>query len=334
MFILCYNEIKIMKLRTTYYPQTMPNITTIKSNDGSFSWINIVNAAKKEIDYLKRKYKFEPADLGDSYAKKYAQRPKFNIRNDYCFLILQFPVYNKKTRIIHAEEIDFFISGGYIITVHKNNLSPLVELFNDCAKDKFYRGQYMADGNENLLYEIIIRLEEYCYPILDHISEDIKKIEENIFASSAKELIREIMRIKRNIFDVKKILEAHKNAIQKIANNKIKFLSLSGSKSYYHELIDHTKNIWEIIQGQKELIESLEDTNTTLVSFRLSGIMKTLTIFSVILLPLTLISSIFGMNTTNMMPFINSHYGFWLIIIIMMITSLIMFLFFKRKKWL
>lgn len=310
------------------------NITTIKSNSGDFAWVNIVNADRKEIDYLKRKYKFDPIDLGDSYAKKYAQRPKFIIRNEYCFLILQFPVYNKKTNIIHAEEIDFFISGDYIITVHKNNLSPLVDLFNYCAKDKFYRGQYMDDGDENLLYEIIIRLQEYCYPILDHVSENIKRIEDHIFTNKAKQMIEEIMRIKRNIFDIRKILEAHKNAIQKIANNKVKFLTLSKSKAYYIKLIDHTKNIWEITQGQKELIESLEDTNTTLTSLKLNAIMKTLTIFSVIVFPLTLLAAIFGMNTEHGMPFMNTDYGFWYIIGIMVFASLIMFLFFKRKKWL
>ena len=86
------------------------NITTLQSKNSSFVWINIVNAGREEISYLRKKYKFQEADLRDSYAKSTAQRPKFYTRSGYSFLILQFPLYNKTTRTVDAEEIDFFIS--------------------------------------------------------------------------------------------------------------------------------------------------------------------------------------------------------------------------------
>ena len=99
-------------------------------------------------------------------------------------------------------------------------------------------------------------------------------------------------------------------------------------------MIDKTKNIWDILNSQKEMIEALEDTNTSLVSFKLNDIMRTLTLFSVIVFPLTLLAAIFGMNTVNSMPFMDSPYGFWNIIGIMLLGSVFMFAFFKKKKWL
>lgn len=309
------------------------NITTLKSASNSFVWINIINAQKEEISYLRKKYKFIELDLRDALAKNIAQRPKFYIRNKYSFLILQFPIYNKKTRTVDAEEIEFFIGDGYIITSHKNNLPPLVELFNMCVADKFHREQHLDGDNISLLYEIIVNLQEYCYPIMDHMSLDIKNIESNIFEGREREMVREILLIKRNILNFRKIMEAHKDVLQKLARTKVDYLCASDMKQYYSDLIEHTKNIWDILNGQKEMIEALEDTNTSLVSFKLNDIMRTLTIFSGIVLPLTLIAGIFGMNTTEGMPFMNQILGFWEIMGIMILVAVTMFSYFKNKRW-
>jgi len=328
-------------------------INTINSVKSRLSWTNIINAQKKEIDYLKRKYKFSELDLKDSLAEHYAQRPKFYVRNGYHFLILQFPVYNKKTRIIEAEEIDFFIGKDYIITLHKNTLSPLVELYNLCQSDSFYREQYFGDIT-SLLYEMLSNLQEYCYPMLDQISVSIKNIKNNIFAGRERQMVTEILHVKRNILGYRKIMQSHKNVIQKMYRDKIQSAPIKKAKIlmnqpakgqpnawieektkiYFNDLIERTKEIWDNLGEQKEMIEALEDTNSSLVSFKLNDIMRTLTIFSVIVFPLTLLAAIFGMNTVNSMPFMNDPNGFWIVMQLMLVGGLIMFLFFKRKKWL
>lgn len=266
-------------------------------------------------------------------AKKYAERLKFNVRDGYIFITMQFPWYDRKSRIIITEEVDFFIGKEFLVTAHKDNLPPLAQLFNLCASDSFYRNQYLTDSSELLFKEIMIRLQEYCYPILDHISLDIKNIEEHIFSNRQRQMIAEIMNIKRNILDTRKILRTHKNAIQRMMAYAGMLIDKNNKKSY-QELLDNTKNIWGITEGQKEMIESLEETNTTTVSFRLNDIMKTLTTFSVMILPLSLLVSFFGISITNSMPFFDNPYGFWLIIILATILMLVIFLFFRRKKWL
>lgn len=310
------------------------NISIIKSSKSGLSWLNIINAKDKEIDYLKNKYKFKELDLNDSYANQYAQRPKFHQRNNYFFLILQFPYYDKTQREIRAEEIDFFVTKNEIITVHKNNLQPIVDFFSECQKNKFISNQYLNGGNVALLYEIIIRLQYYTYPILDHISIDIQNIENHIFAGQERQMVNEILYIKRNILNIRKIMEAHKNVIQKIIRENVSFFPLQRQAAHYDSLIEHTKDIWGLMGGQKEMIEALENTNTALVSFKLNDIMKTLTIFSVVVIPLTLIASIFGMNIENSMPLTNNPFGFWFILWIMLISILVMLAVFKRKKWL
>ncbi len=321
-----------MQYEANYF--LMPeNITTLKTDGNNFVWINIANAQKKELSYLRKKFKFIDLDLKDSLDQNIAQRPKFYIRNNYSFLILQFPIYNKKTRTVDAEEIDFFIADNYIITCHKNNLPPLVELFNMCVADKFYREQYLAGDNITLLCEIIVRLQEYCYPIMDHLSLDIKNIESNIFDGREREVVREILLIKRNILNFRKIMEAHKSVLQKLTKTKVPYLLTEQMKNYYSDLIEHTKNIWDILSGQKEMIEALEDTNSSLISFKLNDIMRVLTVFSVIVFPLTLLAAIFGMNTVNGMPLLDDAYGFWKICAIMLFAGCCMYIYFRKKRW-
>jgi len=309
------------------------NLSVIQSGNGQMMWINITNAGRKEIQYLKRKFKFHDLDLNDSYAQKFAQRPKFDVRNGYCFLVLQFPYYNKKSKLIEAEEVDFFIGWDYIITIHRNSLSPLVELFNLCNHDHFYRTQYLSGQSGLLLYELISKLQQYCYPILDHVSLDIKNIENNIFDGRERRMVNEILNVKRNILNFRKIMQAHGSVIKKIVNERIDFLNLNDFDVHFNYTIDHTKEIWDILSNQKEMLDALENTNMSLVSFKLNDVMKTLTMFSVIIFPLTLFATLFAMDTRGI-PFQQSPYGFWMIIGLLIATALIMYLFFKRKKWL
>jgi magnesium transporter len=309
------------------------NITTLTSLKSNFTWTNIIHARKEQIDYLRKKFKFSELDLRDSYATTDAQRPKFFHRNDYSFLILQFPVFNNKTKLIEAEEVDFFIGEHYLITCHKNKLSPLTDLFTNCLRDKFYKDQYLTGNGISLLYEIISRLQEYCYPILDHISLDIRNIEDNIFKGNERLMVKEILMIKSNVLNFRKIMEAHKDVLIKLSKSKIDYLSVSLMDGYYIDLVEHTRNIWDILSSHKELIEALENTNSSLISFKINDIMRTLTVFSVIVFPLTLLAAIFGMNTVNGMPFMNDSWGFWMIIGIMLVGAFAMYLFFRKKKW-
>lgn len=307
--------------------------TTISGRRGAIKWINLINPRDREITELKRKFGFDHADLHDAYGNRFAQRPKLNLRPQYLFLLLQFPAYNSKNRTIEIEEVDFFIGDDYIVTSHKNILPPLVELHNLCSSDKFYRDQYLGNTPGPFVYEIISRLQEHCYKILDHISMDIGNIEKNIFAGRERRMVTEILFIKRNILNFRRSISVHKNILKKIVDDKSVLIDSPNTAKLYNELIEHSKHLWELLERQKEAIEALEDTNSTLVSFGLNDIMRTLTIFSVIVYPLTLLAGIFGMNTLGSMPFVNHPYGFWGIMVIMVVATISMFSFFKRKRW-
>jgi len=309
----------------------MPQSQFIKSSQ--LTWLNIVNASEKEIDYLRKKFKFNGLDLTDAYAHRHAQRPKLNISPNYFFLVILFPVYNRKTREIIPAEIDIFATKDHLITIHYGQLKPLIDFFNNCNENKAEKEIYLNESPAMLLYEILERIYVSLFPMLDHISIDINNIEKNIFAGKEREMVKEILVVKRNIVYFRKIMQIHRLILQKLIAPKITFFDPEKETGlYYQDLIDHTQNIWDILENYQQTIDALEDTNSSLVSFKLNDIMRTLTIFSVIVFPLTLMAAIFGMNVSHM-PIAGNPFDFWKILSLMMLASLCMFLYFRHKRW-
>lgn len=294
-------------------------------------WVNIINAGKNEIDYLRKNYNFNLIHLRSAAASVSFQRPMIFKELNYLFLVLHFPTF-KDGKIV-AGEIDFFIGHGFLITAHNNSLKALSSFFNLGKKSPDSLLAHSLESSAILLYEILGHLIDSCYNLLDKNSLDISEIEDLIFSNHQKEAVKNILTLRRNIINIRKIIQNHKNILQKLMEMESSSVERTAIKRYYTSLIDHSKRMWEMLENQKEMIEVLNNTNESLLNNRLTDIMKTLTIFSVIVFPLTLLAAIFGMNTQNM-PFVDRPHGFWVIIGIMLAGCLGMLLFFKRKKWL
>ncbi|MBU2474658.1 magnesium transporter CorA family protein [Patescibacteria group bacterium] len=319
-----------------HYKKISQNIQQIiinnpKTPSTNVAWININNPGKKEIEFLRRKYQFNLNHLHASSAKAMAQRPMVVQEKDYLFMILHFPVFQNNNII--AGEIEFFIGHGFLITLH-NNDKILNSFFNICKKDSNSLLSYELESSAILLYEILKNLMVNCYDLLDQNSINIQKIEQIIFSQEQKTAILQILSLKRNIINIRKIMQNHKNVLKKLIGMKSSLVAKTKIKNYYYILIEHSKRIWEILENQKEMIEALHNTNESFLNDRISNIMKTLTIFSVIVFPLNLFAALFGMNVLNGMPFLNTKYGFWIIIATMLVGSFGMLLIFAKKKWL
>jgi len=263
------------------------------------------------------------------------QRPKLTDRGRYIFMVLLFPFYDKETKKIRPSEIDFFIEANKIITVHSGELKPLLELQLEAEKKPEFGEKYLSNGSV-LLYEILNRLLHECFPMLNHINQDIDNIEIDTLNIFEKRLaiITEILRIKTNIVNFRKAMQAHKSIISKLIKSSEKFYPKNCLHNYFSNLVNHTKDIWDFLENYKDTINAVHETHESLMSHRQTEIMKTLTVISVIVFPLTLFAAIFGMNTMNAMPILNSKYDFWYVIIIMVIGALSMLMVFKKKKWL
>jgi len=293
-------------------------------------WVNVNNAGKAEINYLRRNYSFDLNHLRASAASMLSQRPQIFKGSKYLFLILHFPAI-KEGKVFSAE-INFFIGHGFLVTAHNNNLPALNKFFNISKKDPNSLISYHIESSAILLQEILGHLIDDCYSLLDKNSLKIKEVEDLIFSRKQKGAVEIILLLRRNIINIRKIMQNHKNILKELSDMKSSLVDKSVIKQSYNKLVDDSKRLWETLDNQREMIEVLNNTNESLMNNQMNIIMKTLTVFSVIVFPLNLLAAIFGMNATRM-PLVELHSGFWIIVGIMLVGSLTMLGIFKYKRW-
>jgi len=296
---------------------------------GKLTWINIEHPTEKETEYLAQNYTFHPLDLDDCLSR--IQRPKIDKYKDYLFLVFHFPVFHKEARVTRASQLSVFIGSNYLITLHKGELKPLVKLFKECEIDEESRQENFSAGSGYLLYRIIDRLVDYCIPISNKMLDNIEDVEDGIFSNTRRSQIKEISVLRRDIIAFRRIIWPMRAVIGSLEPNVRRFTKMDLSV-YFGDTVDHLDRIWDALDEYKELIEGLNDTHDSLMTNRTNTIIRLLTIISTILLPTTLIASIWGMNIG--LPFQNSSHSFIYIVLIMAGIIGGMFYFFRRKKWL
>jgi len=294
-------------------------------------WTNIEDPAQEDIDYLRRTYPhFHPLDLEECLGR--IQRPKIDEYEDYLFVVVHFPIFRPAVRRLEAAEMNIFIGPDYLVTVNKGGLRPLAQAFTDCQESEDARAQYMGRGSQYLFYRVIDGLVDYCFPILDRMSLNTENIEQMIFSGArGQQTLREIAIVRRNLINFRSIIKPQMSIIAVFERKDWDFLR-GELDIYWGDILDHATRIWSRLEDLKEVIEGLSDTNEALTSHRLNEVMKILTIFSVIMLPLSVISGIYGMNIRQL-PLARTSYAFPVITGFMIAIVLTMLVYFKMKDW-
>lgn len=305
-----------------------PTIQEIKQ--GSLRWINISQISETEIKYLEENFRFHPVYLNECLSL--SQRPRIEKERDYIFMVLLFPIYNRKERKIVSSEVDFFIGTDFLITVHRNELVPLINFFNLCQVSRSQRLKHFTGSPANLLHALLKNLLDSCLPILDTLNANVANIEEQIFKGYEKRMVREILVAKRSIICFRQIIQVHRLIMGRLVKICDEFFSIAHLQIYFKELLEITEEIWDVLENLSTSVETIEQTNNSLISFRLNDIMKILTLISVTVLPITLIASIFSMKIPGL-PLVDNPYAFPIVASIMVILFAVMIFIFKRKKW-
>ena len=303
------------------------NVESLTWND--LTWVNIEGPTERETEYLAQNYPFHPLDLDDCLSR--IQRPKIDEYKDYLFLIFHFPVFNKEARVTTRSQVSVFIGERYIITLHKGELKPLVKLFKECQIDEESRQENFNQGSGYLLYRIIDRLVDYCLPILSKIGSNIEDVEDDIFSSGVWGTVRKISALRRDVISFRRTIWPMRAVIGSL-EPKIRRLTKMDLAVYFGDMVDHVDKIWDGLDECKEIIEGLNDTYDSLASNRTNEVMRMLTIIATILLPITVVASIFGMNIP-LGPFGDSSLSFLYVFLICLAIISLMLYFFHRQRW-
>jgi magnesium transporter len=287
--------------------RTEPRISEL-SADG-LTWVHAERPGALEVAYLAERFGFHELDVEDVLSKR--QRPKIDEYPEYIFVVLHFPFYDKTVRRLNAAELDIFLGPDFVITLPNVELLPVTYLFRRCEDDEELRADLFSKGSGYLLYHILDDLFDYCFPILDKIGAKLDSIEPAIFEERSEDVVRDISNAKQELIAYRKIIKPERATLRLLERSTQRFLP-EELEVYYDDIVDAAERIWDLLDNYKEVIEGLESTNESFISHKQQYRLQLLTVVTVILLPLTLIASIFGMNVK--VPGEGDMTAFWVIL--------------------
>src|SRR4051812_38336987 len=309
-------------------PQT-PNVEQIDS--AGLRWVNVERPGALERAWLEEHFDFHALDIEDVLSRN--QRPKIDVYDDYLFIVLHFPVFDPAAGRLGAGELDIFVGAGFLITIPNQPLQPVEYLFERCRQKEELRDQLFSRGSGYLLYRIVDDGFDYCFPMLRKIGNKLDVLEEEIFEGRSEEVVRDISNVKQEIINFRKVIRPQRPVLRDLERVKERYLSPDMDlEIYFDDVVDAHERIWDMLENYKEVVEALEDTNESVLSHRVNDILRVLTSISVIVLPLTLLASIWGMNVG--VPGEQDMTGFWIIVGAMVVLLVGMVSYFRRRGWL
>lgn len=295
--------------------------------NSGLKWYHILTPTDSDLRFLLENFNFHPLDIEDTVSK--TQRPKIDIYDDYFFIILHFPHFDKDNILIRINEVKLFWGKNYLITI--GNVHWVVrELFNSAKENDTIRTGLMRGSSDLLFYKILERLLNESFIHLAKIGSEVEAINEKLFGKNAELIIEKISVTRRNIILLDTIFKPQLRLFNKFDAGIIKGFA-DEMDAYWGNILDMYQKIWDLTEDYEEIVEGFSKTFDSLQTNRTNEIVKVLTLISSILLPLTLIASVYGMNIV--VPFQNHPYAFWIIIGCMISIVVGLILYFKRRKW-
>jgi magnesium transporter len=292
-------------------------------------WIHIESPRTADRDWLEEHFDFHPLAYEDVYSRN--QRPKLDQYEDYVFIVLHFPLFDKDSGRILTAELDLFMGPDYVITLPNVPLPPLSAMFERYAEKSDVREDVFSKGPGYLLYKIVDTLVDASFPMLRKTALKLERLEDDIFEGRSSEIVRDISDTKQEIINFRKIVRPQRAVLRDLERTKQGYLQ-EELEFYFDDISDAAERIWDTLENYKEVIEALESTNEAVLSHRLNDSFRILTAASVLFLPLTLIASIFGMNV--LFPGEGAAITFYLIIALMAILLVALVILFRRRGWL
>jgi magnesium transporter len=294
-------------------------------------WVKIDRPGAAEQAWLEENFDFHALDLEDVLSRN--QRPKIDQYDDYLFIVLHFPVFDSSAGRLGAGELDLFVGPGYLVTIPNQPLQPVEYLFERCRQKEELRDQLFSRGSGYLLYRIVDDCFDYCFPMLRKIGNKLDALEEEIFEGRSEEIVRDVSNAKQEIINFRKVIRPQRPVLRDLEKVKGRYLAPElDLEIYFDDIVDAHERIWDMLENYKEVVEALEDTNESVISHRVNNVLRVLTSISVIVLPLTFLASLWGMNVG--VPGGGDESSFYAIVGVMVVVMLGMIAFFRRRGWL
>ena len=300
-------------------------------------WLDISTPGDPDYALLSDVFGFHPLAIEDVMHE--IQRPKLEsyamigdkLKTEYYFLVIHGPEINPAPdALFQTSELDAFISDRYLVTIHEAPLGSLNEMFARVHTDPEARLKW---GIDVLLYEIIDRLVDRYAPILDDFQDTLDKLEEEAIQNPPPEFALQVSAHKKELLNLRRIMTQQRDIIGQLTRGEVPFMGTQ-ALIYFRDVLDHLNREVETIDIYRDLVLGCRDIYMSSINNRLNRIMKTLAIISVVTLPLTVITSFFGMNFADTIPGFKNPITFAAAILLMIGLPVAFLYLFRKNDWL
>ncbi len=306
-----------------YLDGKLKKAKNLKDITNKEAWIDITNLTENEAEQLKDFFKLHPLTAEDLLSP--IARIKVEEFQEYLFCVFYGIMKSKES--IELVELDFVLGKNYLVSNHKKPIKSFSELKSNDKKIE----ALLKKGPEYMMHKLLDKEVDNYFPVLEDFDEKIEKIEEEVIRSPSTEHLTQILKLKRLIVIIKRHVFQQREKISFLAKNEY---GLIGKKAryYFRDVYDHAIRVADSIDNYREAISEAFDAYMSATSNKMNEVMKVLSIIATIALPMTVISGIYGTNFLNL-PGSRLFYGFWVMISIMVLFSISMLFFFRKRGW-
>lgn len=330
---------KLPHLRRQQQPDAavQSHVETIQGN--GFSWVDIQNPDRTEIERLGQMYNFNTLNLDDSISK--IQLAKIDNYNDHSFIILHFPPMVLKRGLPRFNQLAIFIGKDFLVTIHYGELKPLVEMFMQCKENAQQRNDLLGKSPGFLLYKIVDVLVDDLLHTLRRVVANLDEIEDDVFDEN-KSTPKKISMLRREITILRRVVNPLRKIVLETSKNTQRFSNPEDDLViHFDDVIDHIDKVAETLDEAKETMEIYKDTDFMLSTEKSNKILGVLTIIFTLTIPPSVIAAIYGMNVnlpggiqTGSWTFLGEYTTFVVVLIVSVVPAVMMFAWFSRRKWL
>jgi magnesium transporter len=288
-------------------------------------WLDFFEAKEEELDRLASILDLHP--VAREELSRPSNRPKLADHDRYFAVTIHVP--GGRLDEPHSHEIDIVVGQHWIVTVHEQKIEGLLKAQGLCKK----KPEIMAKGSDFLLQEILEALLDRFMPLLDWLDNSIESLEEEIIAGKTdKKTLPRVTEIRKKVAGVRRTLLPQREVLLYLSRKEISIIQ-SHNRAYYHDLYERLLQSVDMVDRFRDNLTHLMDLYMNQVSRRMNQVMKVLTIWATIFLPLTFLTGVWGMNF-RFMPELAQPWAYWAALGLMAAVAIVMIVFFKLKKWL
>ena len=295
------------------------------SVENSLLWVDLCKPTDQESYVLTHDFKFHPLAIEDVISEK--PRTKIDNYDRYLFLVFQIVDYIGREEGLKISEIDFFLSNNSLVTVHYDEHRIFDYLYHRAEKDE----RLLNRGADFIFHAVIDTIVDNYNTTLDILEYEVDQVEDDVLGQPDEDTIKSIFTLRRDIVHLKRIVLPQKEALSRLSKEQFKLISKMASV-YFSHIYDHLMRINDLADFHREILNSSLEVYYSSVSTKTNEIIKFLTIFTVLFIPPTFLVGLWGMNF-EFMPELDWQYGYLFAISLMLLVTLSLILFFRKKKW-